>query len=394
MVTGLGSTEELHDASSFDAVVDRRASDSIKWSLFDEDVLPMWVADMDFPSPPAVIDALRARVDHGVFGYSAEPPELREIFVARLNERYGWHVEPESLVFLPNVAVAFNLACQAVAHPGNGLLIQPPIYFPILRVPENASLKTRFNGLVRAASGQYEIDFDAFETEAKRSRVFLLCNPHNPVSRVFSEEELERMAEICLRHDVIVCSDEIHADFVFNGRRHVPIASLSPEMEERAITLFAPNKTFNIAGIPSAIAVVPNESYRRALGEARRGLLPHVSVMGYTAALAAFKYGDPWLTKLIAYLESNRAILERFVAERVPQTRLTPIEGTYLAWLDCRGATDENPHEFLLREGRIALNDGATFGPGGEGFVRLNFACPQETLLEGLGRIAHALGRR
>jgi len=376
---------------AFDQLVERRGTDSIKWSLFDDDVLPMWVADMDFPSPPAVIEALRNRANHGVFGYPAEPPELRELFVDRLRRLYDWRVAPESLVFLPNVCVGFNLVCHAVARPGNGLLIQPPVYFPILRVPENALLKCRFNELVRTSEGRYEIDFEAFENEARRSRIFIFCNPHNPVGRVFTAEELAQIAEICLRHDVIVCSDEIHADFVYDGRAHVPMASLNEEIGQRSITLFAPNKTYNIAGVPCAIAVAPNEHHRRALREAGRGLVPHVGVMSYTAAVAAYKDGDPWLSELIPYLESNRDELARFVADELPAIRLTPVEGTYLAWLDCREAIEEDPHEFFLREARLAVNGGAMFGPGGAGFVRLNFACPKATLLEGLRRLRNAL---
>lgn len=384
---------QVSERFDFDRVIERRGTDSIKWSLFDGDVLPMWVADMDFPSPPAIVEALRERASHGVFGYPKEPGQLREIFVDRLEQLYGWEVSPESLLFLPNVHVSFNLVCQAVARPGDGLLIQPPIYFPILRVPEHAMLKSRFNELARTESGRYEIDFDVFEREAKRSRVFILCNPHNPVSRVFERDELERMAEVCVRHSVLVCSDEIHADLVFGGRHHTPIASLGPEIERQAVTLFAPNKTYNIAGIPCAIAVAPNEDHRQAIREATRGLVPHVGVMGYVAALAAYEHGDAWVSQLLEYLEGNREALTRFVAEELPSVRLTPVEGTYLAWLDFRDAIDEEPHDFLLREGRIAVNAGSTFGPGGEGFARLNFACPRSTLMDGLRRIRDALSR-
>lgn len=383
-----GTRQEL---ACFDRVVERRGTDSIKWSLFEPDVLPMWVADMDFPSPEPIIEALRERASHGVFGYAAEPEELRELVLERLARLYDWRVKPESLMFLPNVCVGFNLVCQALARPGNGLLIQPPVYFPILRIPENALLKSRFSRLVRVSDGRYEIDFESFEQEAKRSRVFVLCNPHNPVARVFRRDELQRMAEICVRHDVIVCSDEIHADFLYDGRQHVPIASIDREIERRSVTLLAPNKTYNVAGIPCAIAVVPNEDHRRALENASRGLIPHVGVMGFTAAVAAYSHGEPWLAELIPYLEENRDAIADFVAEKLPGVRLSPIEGTYLAWLDCRDAVSEEPHQFFLREGRIAVNAGSMFGPGGEGFVRLNFACPRSTLMDGLERMRRAL---
>ncbi len=380
--------------SRFDRIVDRRGTDSIKWSRYESDVLPMWVADMDFPAPTVVIEALTERVSHGIFGYPSEPPELREIFVDRMKRLYDWTVAPESLVFLPNVVVAFNLACQTATSAGDGVTFQTPIYFPILRVPKNAGLTSNPTELRRGPSGRYEIDFDAFEAAMmKRTRVFVLCNPHNPVSRVFRREELERMAEICLRHDVVVCSDEIHADFAYDGRRHVPIASLDRQIARRSVTLFAPNKSFNIAGVSSAVAVVPDEEMRRRLIDAQKGLVPHVGVLNYTASVAAYRDGDAWLEELVSYLEGNRDALARFVAENLPDIRLTPVEGTYLAWLDCRGAIDENPHEYLLREGRVAVNDGAAFGPGGEGFVRLNFACPRVRLLDGMRRIRDAIRR-
>ena len=386
--------DTLTGAHDFGRIVDRRGTDSIKWSFFDAGVLPMWVADMDFPSPPAVIEALRERANHGIFGYSAEPVGFRGLFVDRLKRLYGWSVAEESLLFLPNVVVGFNLACQAVAEPGARVLYQTPIYFPILRTPENAGMTEATSELVRIASGRYEIDFDEFEREAAdRTRVFVLCNPHNPVSRVFTRQELERLAEICVRHDVFICSDEIHADFLYDGRRHIPIASLGEEIEERSVTLFAPNKTYNIAGVPCAIAVVPNGALRERMIAAKRGLVPHVGAINFAAALAAYEHGDSWLTELIRYLEGNRDELRRFMAEELPEIVLSPVEGTYLAWLDCREAVDDNPHQFFFREARLAVNDGATFGQGGEGFVRLNFACPRSTLIEGLNRMRNAFHR-
>ena len=377
--------------NAFDRVVERRGTDSIKWGHYDADVLPMWVADMDFPSPPAVIEALRERANHGVFGYPTEPPGLRDLFVDRLKRLYGWTVSPDDLLFLPNVVVGFNLTCHAVAAAGDGITYQTPVYFPILRIPEHAGLKACVNELQRAPSGRYEIDFDAFEHCAARSRVFVLCNPHNPVSRVFTEDELARLADVCLRHDVIVCSDEIHADFLYDGRRHVPAASLSREMAQNSVTLFAPNKTFNIAGVACAIAVVPNETLRRRIVAAERGLVPHVGVMSYAAALAAYQHGDEWLAGLLRYLQENRDALTRFISVELPEIAVTPIEGTYLAWLDCRQVIQESPHEFFLREARVAVNDGSTFGQGGGGFARLNFGCPRSTLLEALQRIRDAL---
>ncbi len=225
----------------FDQVVDRRGTDSEKWRRHGEDVLPLWVADMDFVSPEPVIRALRERVEHGVFGYGAEPSKLREVLVKRLSRLYGWHVEPEDLIFLPGVIAGFNLACRAVASPGDGVLVQTPVYPPILAAPGNAGLERRVMELTREPSGCYTIDMTAFERAITgRTRLFILCNPHNPVGRVFRRDELQRMAEICLRHNMVICSDEIHNDLVFPGSRHVPVASIDAEIADRTITLMAP----------------------------------------------------------------------------------------------------------------------------------------------------------
>ena len=377
----------------FDQLIERRDTDSIKWNLFDPDVLPMWVADMDFRSPQAITTALRQRVEHGIFGYPREPPQLRAVVIDWIFRHYNWNVEPDALVFLPNVAVGFNLAVQAIGKSGTGLIYQPPIYFPILDVPKHARLEPRPSELIRGEDGVYEIDFDDLKQAASENcSAFILCNPHNPVGRVFSHEELERLGETCLRHDLFICSDEIHADFVYDGRRHIPIASIDPEIAARTITLIAPNKSFNVAGISCAIAVIPNPALRQRLEEARRGLVQHVGIMSYVITEAAYTHGEEWLIELASYLERNRDYLRQFVADQLPGINIGPVEGTYLAWLDCRDlGLGERPHEFFLHEARVGLNDGATFGPGGEGFVRLNFATPRSNLAEGLRRIRQAL---
>lgn len=379
----------------FNKVVDRRGTQAIKWQWYDKDVLPMWVADMDFLAPEPVIQALQDRVAHGIFGYERYPPELREVIVTRLKQLYGWEVAEDALVFLSGVVPGFYLAASAFVQPDEGVMVQSPVYPPILQTAQTLGLVSNVMELTWSADGSYAVDFDRFaRTVTPQTRMFLLCNPHNPVGRVFREDELAQMAEVCLRHDVLICSDEIHCDIVFSGQRHIPIAALSPEVAAHTITLMAPSKTFNIAGLHCAFAVIPDPEVRKQFNAARRHLVGAVNVLGYTAALAAYQEGQPWLGALLCYLEENRDLVYDFVTTYMPGVRMWKPEGTYLAWLDCREAAIPEPYvpyEFFLKEGRVALNDGVTFGPGGEGFVRLNFGCPRSLLLEGLERMREAL---
>ena len=377
---------------NFDQIIDRRHSDSTKWRCYDEDVLPLWVADMDFAAPEPVIRALHERVAHGVFGYGQQPGVLREVIQERLARLYGWRVETDEIFFLPGVVSGFNLACRAIDTPGDEVLVEAPVYPPMLTAPENTGRVRRVVPLVEGAE-RYERNLEAFERAiTARTALFLLCNPHNPVGRVFERAELERLAEICLRHDVVICSDEIHCDFIYRGHRHVPIASLAPEVAARTITLLAPSKTYNVAGLSCAVGVAQDPELRARLEQAGRGLVPGVNVLGFAAALAAYRDGQPWLDELLAYLEANRDYLMEYVAAHLPGARCHRPEGTFLAWLDCREAgIPGNPSQFFLERARVALNDGATFGPGGDGFVRLNLGCPRETLTQALDRMRTAL---
>ncbi|NPV07783.1 MAG: putative C-S lyase [Anaerolineae bacterium] len=376
----------------FDTPVDRRLSDSSKWSTCPPGVLPLPVADMDFLCPEPVVRALHERVDHGVFGYGCEPAGLREAIVDRLYRLYRWQVPTEALVFLPGVVAGFNLACRALAAEGRGVLVQPPVYPPILSAPGRHGLRRLEAPLVRGEGGRYQVDWDAFEEAASEAGLFLLCSPHNPVSRVFTRAELERLAETCLRHRVIICSDEIHCDLVYRGYEHIPIASLAPEVGRRTVTLMAPSKTYNIPGLHCAFAVIEDEALRRRYQLARAGLVGEPNVLGFVAALAAYREGQEWLEQVLAYLEANRDFLAAHVAANLPGVRITPVEGTFLAWLDCRElALPGGPSRFFLEEARVDLSDGATFGAQGEGFVRLNFACSRGVLQEALDRMAKAL---
>ncbi len=380
-------------AYNFDQSIDRRHSDSVKWRVFDEDVLPMWVADMDFVSPEPVIRALAERVIHGVFGYGVEPKELRELLVTRLRDLYNWIVLPEAIVFVPGVVAGFNAACRAIAVPGDGVLVQTPVYGPILDVPHNFGMTRDEMELTRGSDGRYTVDLDRMAaTITDRTRTFVLCSPHNPVGRVFEQTELAAMADLCLQRDLTIISDEIHCDLVFSGYRHIPIAALAPEVAARTITVMAPSKTFNIAGLGCSFAVIPNPDLRKRYQAASKDLVPHVDLLAFTAALAAYRDGGPWLADCLRYLEDNRDIVAGFVAERLPGITMSPMEGTYLAWFDCRQADlPDAPAKFFLKQARVAMNDGDWFGRGGEGFVRLNFGCPRATLEEALRRMEKAM---
>jgi len=376
----------------FDRVIDRRSTDSNKWRKFPADVLPLWVADMDFPSPPAVVRALRERVEHGFFGYLTERNELPEVVAERVAKRYGWRVSPEAVVTLPGVIAGFNQALRALTKPGEGLLVQTPVYPPILRSPGNHGLRRDEHALTRAGDGRYGVDLAAFAAAIRdTTRAFLLCNPHNPVGRLYGRVELEGMAAACLRRDLWIIADEIHCDLLLDGRQHVPVASLAPEVEQRTITLMAPSKTFNLPGLKCAVGIIPNAALRERFLAAAADLVPKINVLGYTAALAAYREGDAWLDGLLAYLKDNRDFLVRQVRATLPGVTIAPPEATYLAWLDCRATGLSQPCQCFLDLARVACSDGATFGPGGDGFVRLNFGCPRSMLAEALERIGTAL---
>ena len=381
---------------NFDAIIDRRSSDSNKWTEYDDTVLPMWVADMDFRAPEPVIEALHARIDHGVFGYGYLAPQCQEIICDRLARLYNWQVTPEQVVFMPGVVSGLNVACRTIGKPGSGVLVQPPIYPPFLTAPENQNMVVQHAPLVQTTRGEnlyYEIDFDAFEaTITPQTRLFMLCSPHNPVGRQFTREELTRLAEICIRHDLLICSDEIHCELLLSDRNHLPTATLSPEIAERCITLQAPSKTFNIPGLGFSFAIVQDDALRARVLTAMRGIAGHPSILGIAGAETAYSQCDDWLEAMLAYLTANRDYVVDFVNRNLPGIRCTAPEATYLAWLDCRdaGIRDE-PFEFFLETAKVAMNPGPAFGQGGEGFVRLNFGCPRQTLIEGLQRIKSAM---
>jgi len=379
-------------ASRFDQYINRKVSDSVKWNRYPDDVIPLWVADMDFLAPPPVIKSLSERVQHGVFGYPETQQSAKDSVVDWLWKEHNWPVTSEDLVFLPGVVVGFNLAAHALTMPGQGVLVQTPTYRPFLNVSDHAKIEEHEMPLDRTKGGKYLIHKTTFKQAIQENtRIFMLCNPQNPTGRVFSKVELEMMAEICLKNNIFICSDEIHSDIVFSPNKHIPIATLSPEVAKRTITLLSPSKTFNIAGLKASYAVITNSDLRERFIAAKQGLVGGVNLFGQTALRAAYTKGKVWLDELLIYLENNRNFLFDFVSTRLDGVSLVSPEGTYLAWLDCRETGIKVPQEYFLTNAKVALNPGNWFGKPGKGFVRLNFACPRNTLREGLDRLAHSL---
>lgn len=378
----------------FDQVRDRRGTDSRKWEKYGDEVIPLWVADMDFASPEPVRRAIQERAEHGVFGYTYPMKELFQLLTERFRRLYGLKVQEEEIFFMPTLLSGLNLTFQAFAQPGDGILIQPPVYHRFIKDALTHDMAVVDPPLI-PKDDTYEIDFDAFERAiTKRTRIFILCNPHNPVGRVFTAKELEKMAEICLRHGLLICSDEIHSELLYPGYRHIAMASLSPEIAARTITLNSPSKTFNLPGLHIGFAVIQSPQLQETWKKACYGLIPSVNIMGQVAAIAAYREGRDWLDQVMAYLKENRDFLAGYLAEKMPGIRLTRIEATYLAWLDCRETgIPGDLSEFFLKKAKVALMNGREFGRGGEGFLRLNFACPRKILAKALDRMAEALAK-
>jgi cysteine-S-conjugate beta-lyase len=375
----------------FDEIIERRDTDSIKWGIYPADVIPLWVADMDFRSADPIIRALKQRVEHGVFGYSRPSRALVSALRDRLQRLYEWEISEQEVIFLPGIVTGLNIALQTFAGGGEGVLVQPPVYFHFLRDPLHHGRVLQDPSLVKNGDS-YEIDFDLFESAiTSDTRIFILCNPHNPVGRVYTKVELEKIAEICLRHRLIICSDEIHCDLVYPPYHHIPIATLSPEVEAKTITLMAPSKTYNIAGLDCGYAIIKDAGLRRQWRDLSYGIIPGVNIMGHTAALAALNEGQEWLQQVLAYLEGNRDFLFKFIHERMPDIQVCRMEATYLAWMDCSGMGIKRPSDFFLKKAAVALSDGEEFGKGGTNFVRLNFACPRKILSQALEQMEASL---
>ena len=384
---------------NFDEIIDRRNTSCLKYDFAAErgypaDILPFWVADMDFRTPTPVIDALKARATHGIFGYTQVKDDYFTVLQNWFRTRHDWTVERSDLIITPGVVFAIANAIRAFTKKGESILIQQPVYYPFANMIRQNE-RVLVDSPLRLIEGYYEIDFEDFEQKVIEHSVklFILCSPHNPVGRVWTRAELEQLAAICLRHNVIVVADEIHEEFVRPGFRHIPFALLSEEAAAITVTCTSPSKTFNLAGLQISNIFIRNAQLRRRFKEelGRTGY-DEPNTLGLTGAKAAYEHGAEWLTQLLAYIEENHARTKSFLAAHLPKVQIIEPEGTYLLWLDfsAYGLTDEALNEKIIRDAHLWLDDGPIFGAGGSGFQRINIACPWATLEQGLKNLAKA----
>lgn len=385
----------------FEKVPNRMGTRSVKWDLNkviygSEEVLPMWVADMDFSAPSEVVNALVERAQHGIFGYTVTDQKINTAISDWLKNRHNWEIHHPWIVYSPGVVTTLHMAVQALTEKGDNILIQTPVYPPFYDLVKKHDRELLTNPLI-LSNGKYEIDFDNFEAQLKKGvRAFILCNPHNPVGRVWTKEELNRMAELCLQYDTLIFSDEIHADLVFNPHTHIPIGSLNKEVNKQTITAMSPTKTFNLAGLQASFAVIEDAEKRKKIEyHFEKQGLKMLNTMGIVAMEAGFAKGEDWLEGLLAVLEQHKSFVIEAFKNREEIDIIEP-EGTYLLWMDCRKLkmTNEELKNFFKKEAKVGLNDGLSFGADGEGFMRLNAGCPRVTLEQGVNRILSALDSR
>ncbi len=381
----------------FQEFIDRRETYSVKWDKVkqlyhaENELLPMWVADMDFHPPESVRQAVSERAGHGLFGYTYIADSVKQAIVDWMQRRMDWTIQPEWIQFSHGVVPSIGKAVQALTERGDGVLLQSPVYPPFFSMIKDND-RTVIDSPLVESGGTYTIDFDDFEEKLKQSRMFLMCSPHNPVGRVWSHYELTRIAELCEKHDVIIVSDEIHGDLVFGPYKQIPIASIAGA-SARTITLAAPSKTFNLAGLQASFIVTENESFRKKMEQIdkKNGFFT-LNTFGILAMEAAYEKGERWLEELLDYLQDNMKLVDSYLQAELPDLRLVPAEATYLMWIDCRktGLSDAEINKALKEKGRLALNPGKSFGEAGSGFVRMNIACPRDTVKEGLKRLKKA----
>ena len=384
---------------NFDKIIDRTNNFSAKWSEMNKNfgtnnLLPMWVADMDFLTAPCVMEALKDRLEQGIFGYTTRPSSYNESIVNWLDNRFSWKINQEWLMFSPAVITSISLLIQNLTQKNDKIMIQEPVYSPFHSIVESNERNLVISPLVKLDDGSYVMDYEDIEAKIKDVKVFILCNPHNPVGRVWTREELTRLGEICLKHNVLVISDEIHSDIILKNHKHTPFASISKEFRENTITCMAPTKTFNLAGLQSSFLVISNPYYYEVMDKAFSILdIKRNNAFSLVATEAAYNYGEDWLYELIKYIEDNVDFAIDYIKNHMPQLKVKKTEGTYLLWVDFSNLNVDKKDlkNALINKGRIALSDGSSFGIGGDGYYRINLACPRSMVLEGLKRIEFAI---
>lgn len=387
---------------NFDEVIDRSGTNSSKWendsllaTFGEEDLLPFWVADMDFKTAPEILEDIKERVDHGIFGYSIRQDSYFESIINWTNKRFSWKIKKEWIKFTPGVVPAINYSIQTYCKPGDKVLIQEPVYYPFKNSIINNGCQVVVNELVEN-NNTYEIDFIDLEDKLKdpRVKIMILCSPHNPVARVWTKEELKKIGKLCIENDVLVLSDEIHNDLLMFGHEHTMFASISKEFENNSITFTAPSKTFNLAGMQASNIIIPNDRLRQMYEETLiRNSISGQNPLSIVALESAYNKGEYWLEELITYLEKNYLFIKEYINNNLPKAKLFDHQGTYLAWLDLRDY-DENGkrlEENIISKGKVAFDGGTWFGDSGNGFIRINFACPRPLLKEGLDRLREAI---
>ncbi len=384
---------------NFDRIIDRKNTNCFKWDytkqMFDkEDVIPLWVADMDFAAPDAVVQKLIKRAEHGIFGYSFEPEEYYKVFIEWLEKRHNWKIKKEWIINATGIVPAINFAIQCFTEPGDNILVQTPVYFPFFESIKKNERKV-VNSQLRLTGTRYEIDFEDLEEKLKSDvKIMLFCSPHNPVGRVWSQEELQKVGDLCLQNNVLLISDEIHADLILNNNKHIPISSLSAEIQDITISMYAPSKTFNVAGLFTSSIIIPNPEIRKEYKKFMEKLGLHLlNNFGIDAFIAAYKDGEEWLEQLLDYLWKNYEFVQKYLKTNIPQIKAIELEGTYLMWLDCRELKLKQKEliELFVNKAGLGLNNGTVFGAGGYGFMRLNIGCSIKLLEKALEQLKEAI---
>lgn len=383
---------------NFDELVNRKGTECKKWDTYADDVIPMWIADTDFKCPQPIIDAMVERARHGIYGYPVNVRNFEESIVNWQKRRFGWNVDTDWVEYTPAVIPAIVYAMTAFTHPGDNVVVQMPAYHPFHRIIPDNGRHILGNNLILKDDGSYEVDFENLEKlfSQKRTTMFLLCSPHNPTGKCFTREELTKMSELCLKYNVFVVSDEIHSDIVYKGSKHIPFGSLSKEAADNCVVCVNPSKTFNIAGVRTGAAIIPNRHNHDLFYAPLENLKAYGrTVFGTLPIEVAYNQCEYYADQLLAYLEGNLAYLKKFIAERVPKIKVGNPQATYLIWLNCKALNmpPADLEKFFLEKAKVAMNEGSTFGPGGADFMRMNIACPRSRLVEALNRIEAAVNK-